>query len=82
MLLKIKRKRNEEPLDVLLSAMALPRIFRLAETVEEGSFKNISEAKKLKERIDRRIRPGSRPDTPVNDDSKRDKKTQDSKVSE
>ncbi|SAL98196.1 hypothetical protein [Absidia glauca] len=110
MLLKIKRKRNEEPLDVLLvqhkdmedrrsldkrsrrgslkneksslkvSAMALPRIFRLAETVEEGSFKNINEAKKLKERINRRIRPGSRPDTPENEDSKRNKKTQDLKT--
>ncbi|ORZ22178.1 hypothetical protein BCR42DRAFT_473019 [Absidia repens] len=110
MILRIKRKRNEEPLDALLvqhqdmqdlgkdkrskkdsmkssnstlkvSAMALPRIFRLAETVEEDSFKNINEAKKLKDRINRRIRPGTRSDTAGNLDAKRDKKTQHSQTS-
>ncbi|KAG0167231.1 solute carrier 7, member 6 opposite strand [Apophysomyces sp. BC1034] len=92
-ILRIKRKRNEEPLDALLvhqdqerhaekrsrkdnntkqssqsiptvSATNLPKLFRLAETVEENSFKNIAEAQKLKERITRRIQPGSRPRTP------------------
>jgi hypothetical protein len=42
----------------------VPRLFRLAETVGEQSFKNINEARKLKERISRRIQPGSRPMTP------------------
>ncbi|KAF7728242.1 solute carrier 7, member 6 opposite strand [Apophysomyces ossiformis] len=92
-ILRIKRKRNEEPLDALLvhqeqerhvdkrlrkdsstkhygesplsvSAANLPKLFRLAETVEETSFKNVTEAQKLKERITRRIQPGSRPHTP------------------
>jgi hypothetical protein len=43
---------------------AMPRLFRLAETVGEQSFKNVIEARKLKERITRRIQPGSRPMTP------------------
>ncbi|CAO3595166.1 unnamed protein product [Absidia cylindrospora] len=110
MILRIKRKRNEEPLDALLvqhqdmqdagkdkqskkdsmkssnstlkvSAMALPRIFKLAETVEEDSFKNINEAKKLKDRLNRRIRPGTRSDPAGNLDAKRDKKTQHSQTS-
>jgi hypothetical protein len=42
----------------------VPRLFRLAETVGEQSFKNVNEARKLKERISRRIQPGSRPMTP------------------
>lgn len=42
----------------------VPRLFRLAETVGEQSFKNLNEARKLKERISRRIQPGSRPMTP------------------
>jgi hypothetical protein len=42
----------------------MPRLFRLAETVGEQSFKNVHEARKLKERITRRIQPGSRPMTP------------------
>ncbi|KAI8088686.1 uncharacterized protein BX664DRAFT_331121 [Halteromyces radiatus] len=105
LLLRIKRKRTEEPLDALLvqhqdlpdvkndkrlrknsltnnstlkvSAMALPRIFRLAETVEEDSFKNIKEAKKLKERISRRSFLGNQQNVNTEDiEAKRDKKTQ------
>ncbi|KAG1171289.1 hypothetical protein G6F70_007312 [Rhizopus microsporus] len=87
-ILRIKRKRTEEPLEALLlqqqneekrlkrsnedtgvlkvSATALPTIFRLAETVEEASFSNLDEARKLKDRISRRIQPGlSRPQTPT-----------------
>ncbi|KAI8578383.1 hypothetical protein K450DRAFT_247620 [Umbelopsis ramanniana AG] len=90
-ILRIKRKRNEEPLEALLvqqeaerqnnrgqrkirknaelndkdgEVPVVPRLFRLAETVGEQSFKNIIEARKLKERISRRIQPGSRPMTP------------------
>ncbi|CAO3666612.1 unnamed protein product [Umbelopsis ramanniana] len=91
-ILRIKRKRNEEPLEALLvqqeaerqnnrghqrkirkntetndkdgEVPVVPRLFRLAETVGEQSFKNINEARKLKERISRRIQPGSRPMTP------------------
>ncbi|KAJ2964020.1 hypothetical protein NQZ79_g897 [Umbelopsis isabellina] len=96
-ILRIKRKRNEEPLEALLvqqeaerqnsrgqrkmrknaesngkayiiadeeSKSVLPKLFRLAETVNEQSFKNVIEARKLKERITRRIQPGSRPSTP------------------
>ncbi|KAI9286697.1 hypothetical protein BC943DRAFT_228785 [Umbelopsis sp. AD052] len=87
-ILRIKRKRNEEPLEALLvqqeaerqnnrgqrkirknietndKVPVVPRLFRLAETVGEQSFKNINEARKLKERISRRIQPGSRPMTP------------------
>ncbi|KAG2181354.1 hypothetical protein INT43_008937, partial [Umbelopsis isabellina] len=84
-ILRIKRKRNEEPLEALLyiwsniyhiwkhmltqhadeeTKSVLPKLFRLAETVNEQSFKNVIEARKLKERITRRIQPGSRPSTP------------------
>ncbi|KAI7908305.1 uncharacterized protein BX663DRAFT_424704 [Cokeromyces recurvatus] len=70
-ILRIKRKRTEEPLDALLSATALPTLFRLAETVEQKSFSNFDEAKKLKDRISRRIQPGSsRPQTPTLEDRK------------
>ncbi|KAM3584265.1 hypothetical protein VKS41_003089 [Umbelopsis sp. WA50703] len=91
-ILRIKRKRNEEPLEALLvqqeaerqnsrgqrkmrknteskgdeeeAKNVLPKLFRLAETVNEQSFRNVIEARKLKERITRRIQPGSRPSTP------------------
>jgi hypothetical protein len=33
---------------ILVSATALPTLFRLAETVEQKSFSNLDEAKKLK----------------------------------
>ncbi|EIE76374.1 hypothetical protein RO3G_01078 [Rhizopus delemar RA 99-880] len=72
-ILRIKRKRTEEPLDALLSATALPTVFRLAETVEEASFSNLDEAKKLKDRIARRIQPGtSRPQTPVSREERKE----------
>ncbi|CAO3613537.1 unnamed protein product [Cunninghamella blakesleeana] len=105
-ILRIKRKRTEEPMDTLLvqhqeldkkqasakdkrlrkdslrndsslkvSALALPTIFRLAETVEEHSFKNVAEAKKLKERISLKSRQGNRPNTPDSLDQKRNQKT-------
>ncbi|KAI9303039.1 hypothetical protein BJ944DRAFT_250995 [Cunninghamella echinulata] len=105
-ILRIKRKRTEEPMDTLLvqhqqfekkqatltdkrlrkdnlinksnlkvTPLALPTIFRFAETVEEHSFKNITEAKKLKERISRRTHLGNRPNTPESIDQKRDQKT-------
>lgn len=35
----------------LVSATAFPTIFRLAETVEENSFKNLAEAEKLRVRL-------------------------------
>ncbi|CAO3620548.1 unnamed protein product [Mucor hiemalis] len=95
-ILRIKRKRTEEPLDALLvhqnekrikknteklnssaleiSATALPTLFRLAETVEEKSFSNLDEARKLKDRISRRIQPGtSRPQTPVTVEERKDR---------
>ncbi|KAI7852237.1 hypothetical protein BDC45DRAFT_513784 [Circinella umbellata] len=96
-LLRIKRKRTEEPLEALLlhtenednkrlrknsfknkdplkvSATALPTIFRLAETVEEKSLNNITEAQKLKERITKRVQPGSRPHTPETLDERKDR---------
>ncbi|KAI7891301.1 uncharacterized protein EV154DRAFT_508596 [Mucor mucedo] len=96
-ILRIKRKRNEEPLDALLvhqenekrskknseklknsvlkvSAAALPTLFRLAETVEQKSFSDLNEAKKLKDRISRRIQPGSsRPQTPTTLEEKKDR---------
>ncbi|CAO3674010.1 unnamed protein product [Rhizopus stolonifer] len=72
-ILRIKRKRTEEPLDALLSATALPTVFRLAETVEEASFSDLNEAKKLKDRISRRIQPGtSRPQTPTTREERKD----------
>ncbi|KAL1935103.1 hypothetical protein VTP01DRAFT_4243 [Rhizomucor pusillus] len=103
-ILRIKRKRNEEPLDALLlqdqsnapdekrlrkeggnlstsnlkiSATAFPTIFRLAETVEENSFKNLAEAEKLRERIARRAQPLSRPRTPETTEERKDKLMQD-----
>ncbi|KAG2208640.1 hypothetical protein INT46_001366 [Mucor plumbeus] len=95
-ILRIKRKRTEEPLDALLvhqenekrikknnekqksilsvSATALPTLFRLAETVEQKSFSNLDEAKKLKDRISRRIQPGtSRPQTPTSIEGRKDR---------
>ncbi|KAI9278881.1 hypothetical protein BDA99DRAFT_429092 [Phascolomyces articulosus] len=75
-LLRIKRKRTEEPLEALFSATALPTIFRLAETVEEKSLKNITEAQKLKERITRRVQPGSRPRTPETLEERKDRLAQ------
>ncbi|KAL0088391.1 hypothetical protein J3Q64DRAFT_1725414 [Phycomyces blakesleeanus] len=95
-ILRIKRKRTEEPLDALLvqqdkdkrvrresnaktdpkitiPASALPTLFRLAETVEEKSFKSIAEAQKLKDRISRRIQPGGRPMTPESSDDRKDR---------
>ncbi|CAO0795738.1 unnamed protein product [Mucor circinelloides] len=95
-ILRIKRKRTEEPLDALLvhqenekrikknnekqksvlsvSATALPTLFRLAETVEQKSFLNLDEAKKLKDRISRRIQPGtSRPQTPTSIEDRKDR---------
>ncbi|KAI9487707.1 MAG: hypothetical protein EXX96DRAFT_554330 [Benjaminiella poitrasii] len=95
-ILRIKRKRTEEPLDALfvhqenekrikknndiknsvlkVSATALPTLFRLAETVEQKSFSNLDEAKKLKDRISRRIQPGtSRPQTPTSLEDRRDR---------
>ncbi|KAK4513085.1 uncharacterized protein ATC70_000123 [Mucor velutinosus] len=95
-ILRIKRKRTEEPLDALLvhqenekrikknnekqksvlsvSATALPTLFRLAETVEQKSFSNLDEAKKLKDRISRRIQPGtSRPQTPTSIEDRKDR---------
>ncbi|KAI9490672.1 hypothetical protein BDB00DRAFT_836856 [Zychaea mexicana] len=99
-LLRIKRKRTEEPLEALLlqtqednkrlrkdslkegagslkvSATSLPTIFRLAETVEEKSLKNITEAQKLKERITRRVQPGSRPRTPETLEERKDRLAQ------
>ncbi|KAI8069880.1 hypothetical protein BC940DRAFT_296391 [Gongronella butleri] len=86
-ILRIKRKRFEEPLDTLLvqdqhkkqhtekrirrdsiakdkapktPAVVLPKVFRFAETVEEGSFSSASEAKKLKDRIARHMDPKTR----------------------
>lgn len=60
---------------MLVSAAALPTLFRLAETVEQKSFSDLDEAKKLKvcllvvvinhakylwqDRISRRIQPGT-----------------------
>ncbi|KAI9025803.1 hypothetical protein CLU79DRAFT_743155 [Phycomyces nitens] len=93
-ILRIKRKRTEEPLDALfvqqdkdkrprresnakndpkltLPASALPTLFRLAETVEEKSFSSLTEAQKLKNRISRRIQPGSRPMTPESSDDRK-----------
>lgn len=59
---------------VLVSATALPTLFRLAETVEQKSFSNLDEAKKLKDRISRRIQPGtSRPQTPTSLEDRRDR---------
>ncbi|ORX58044.1 hypothetical protein DM01DRAFT_1333725 [Hesseltinella vesiculosa] len=77
-LLRIKRKRYEEPLDTLLvqeqlqrqrldkrirknslgqdqmtHAPQIPKVFRFAETVEEKSFANESEALKLRDRINK-----------------------------
>ncbi|KAI8143597.1 hypothetical protein BJV82DRAFT_611034 [Fennellomyces sp. T-0311] len=99
-LLRIKRKRTEEPLEALLlqtknedykrlrkdslkkdsslkvSATALPTIFRLAETVEENSFKSVAEAQKLKDRITRRVQPGSRPRTPETVEERKDRLVQ------
>ncbi|KAF1805975.1 hypothetical protein V8B55DRAFT_1486866 [Mucor lusitanicus] len=95
-ILRIKRKRTEEPLDALLvhqenekrikknndsqksilnvSATAPPAFFRLAETVEQKSFSNLDEAKKLKDRISRRIQPGvSRPQTPTSIEGRKDR---------
>ncbi|CEP15004.1 hypothetical protein [Parasitella parasitica] len=95
-ILRIKRKRTEEPLDALfvhqenekrikknnesqkselsVSATALPTLFRLAETVEEKSFLNLDEAKKLKDRISRRIQPGtSRPQSPTATENRKDR---------
>ncbi|KAI9259034.1 hypothetical protein BY458DRAFT_517551 [Sporodiniella umbellata] len=104
-ILRIKRKRTEEPLDALLvqqeleekrlkktndnkgvlkiSGTALPTVFRLAETVEEKSFSDLVEAKKLKDRIARRIHPGtSRPQTPTSREDKKDQLMQKQKVEE
>ncbi|KAI9264623.1 hypothetical protein EDC94DRAFT_486180, partial [Helicostylum pulchrum] len=80
-ILRIKRKRNEEPLDALLSAAALPTLFRLAETVEQQSFSNFDEARKLKDRISRRIQPGtSRPQTPTTSEDRKDRLVKEQKV--
>ncbi|KAI8968977.1 hypothetical protein BDF20DRAFT_838953 [Mycotypha africana] len=105
-ILRIKRKRTEEPLDALLvhqenekrvkknvekgnksselkiSGAAFPTLFRLAETVEEKSFANIDEAKKLKDRImSRRMQPGtSRPQTPISLEDRKDRLVQKQKV--
>ncbi|KAI8972713.1 hypothetical protein BDB01DRAFT_808947 [Pilobolus umbonatus] len=95
-ILRIKRKRIEEPLEALLvqqdkekrikrgiekneltvSAAVLPTLFRLAETVEEKSFSNLDEAQKLKDRISRRIQPGSRPQTPISVEERKEKLVQ------
>ncbi|KAI8380598.1 hypothetical protein EDC96DRAFT_5333 [Choanephora cucurbitarum] len=101
-ILRIKRKRTEEPLEALLihqenekrvkknndqdkskltvSITALPSIFRLAETVEQKSFSNLDEAKKLRDRISRRIQPGtSRPQTPVSVEERKNRLVKDQK---
>ncbi|KAI8067011.1 uncharacterized protein B0P05DRAFT_475672 [Gilbertella persicaria] len=82
-ILRIKRKRTEEPLEALFSATALPTIFRLAETVEQKSFSNLDEAKKLRDRISRRIQPGtSRPQTPTSIEDRKNKRVQEQKCTE
>ncbi|RUS24162.1 hypothetical protein BC938DRAFT_474015, partial [Jimgerdemannia flammicorona] len=53
-ILRIKRKRNEEPLDALREAF--PKLFRLAETVEEGSFRDVTKTRQLGDRIRSQIK--------------------------
>ncbi|RUO96832.1 hypothetical protein BC936DRAFT_141397, partial [Jimgerdemannia flammicorona] len=82
-ILRIKRKRNEEPLDALLvqqqlqsnnpkekksrlkegdaakngaQGEAFPKLFRLAETVEEGSFRDVTKTRQLGDRIRSQIK--------------------------
>ncbi|KAI8393342.1 uncharacterized protein BYT42DRAFT_487800 [Radiomyces spectabilis] len=72
-ILRIKRKRTEEPLEALFSATTLPTIFRLAETVEEKSFHSPSEAQKLKDRITRRLQAVHRAQVPESLEERKDK---------
>lgn len=72
---RVKKNNEKQKNNVLaVKATALPTLFRLAETVEQNSFLNLEEAKKLKDRISRRIQPGvSRPQTPTSTEDRKDR---------
>ncbi|CAG8550414.1 6020_t:CDS:2, partial [Cetraspora pellucida] len=53
-IVRLKRKRNAEPLDAL-EASSLPFVFRFAETVDEISFNDSTKSQQLKDRITKLI---------------------------